>query len=76
MDVGRTHRCFRALRLLESGRWWLRTLESHLSTAPPVYATSIASIRREFYCRLERLAEARTPEQVQRRYIEMVRAYP
>lgn len=76
MDVGRTHRCYRALRLLESARWWLRTLDAELGVMPKVYRIPVETIRQEFYCRIERIGAARTAEQVERRYLEMVRSYP
>lgn len=76
MDVGRTHRCYRALRLLESARWWLRTLEAELGVMPKVYRIPIETIRQEFFCRIERLGAARTAREVERRYLEMVQSYP
>jgi len=74
--IGQTHRCYRALRLIESARWWLRTLNASLGIMPPVYKVPTESLRQEFLCRIERLAAARTPHEVQRRYLEMVAAYP
>ncbi|MCC6748659.1 MAG: hypothetical protein IT371_13445 [Deltaproteobacteria bacterium] len=70
------HRCFRALRLLESGRWWLRTLTGEAETVPTVYGVTREPVRLDFLCRLERLALARSAPAVEERYLEMIRAYP
>ena len=73
-NLGRAHRCYRSLRLLESARWWLKTLlgpdELH-----KVYSPS-DTIRLEFLCRIEALSRARTPERVEMLYLEMIRTYP
>jgi hypothetical protein len=68
------HRCYRALRLLESARWWLKTLlgQDELLT---VYQVT-ESHRLEFLCRIAELARATTPGAVERLYLEMIRAFP
>lgn len=68
------HRCYRSLRLLESARWWLKTLISQ-SASDGVYQIS-ETTRREFLCKIEQLARSRTPEEVERVYMEMIRAFP
>ena len=76
-DGGRldeAHRCYRALRLLESARWWLETL-SREDRLVPVYQPAEAT-RREFLCRLEGLAAARDAATVERLYLEMIRSFP
>jgi hypothetical protein len=74
--LGRAHRCYRALRLIESARWWLQTLTSEDPVLPTVYRVPVETVRSEFLCRLEILARARTPVEVERRYLEMIKAYP
>jgi hypothetical protein len=68
------HRCYRALRLLESARWWLKTLmgTDELHT---VYMPS-ETIKNEFLCRIEALTRAQTPAEVERLYLDMIRSYP
>ena len=74
--LDRAHRCYRALRLIESARWWLRTLAKDDSVLPTVYRVPVETVRAEVLCRLEALAGARTPAEVEQRYLEMIRAYP
>lgn len=74
--LDRAHRCYRALRLIESARWWLRTLNAEDASLPAVYGVPVETVRLDFLCRLRRLAGARTPEEVERRYLDMIRAYP
>ncbi len=69
-----THRCYRTLRLLQSARWWLQTL-SIPSYRLKVYQPDDA-LHQAFLCAIERLLATRTPEEVERRYLEMVRSYP
>jgi hypothetical protein len=68
------HRCYRALRFLESARWWLRTLlgSDEMST---VYQPA-ESVRVEFLCRIELLVRARTAAEVERLYLDTIRAFP
>lgn len=73
-DLATTHRCHRALRLIENARWLLKTVQGETGFAPPVYNAPVS--RREFFCRIEALAAARTAPEVERRYIALVRAYP
>jgi len=68
------HRCYRALRLLESARWWLRTLIGQDEMAS-VYQPS-ETVRLEFLCRIEQLARARTADEVERLYLDTIRSYP
>jgi hypothetical protein len=68
------HRCYRALRLLESARWWTRTLmtpDQQLKVYQPPEV-----IRDDFLCCIERLVQAKTPDEVERLYLEMVKNYP
>ncbi|MCB9555470.1 MAG: hypothetical protein H6707_05150 [Deltaproteobacteria bacterium] len=74
--LDRAHACYRALRLLESARWWLKTMQASHPALPPVYHEPNEQRRLEFFCRLERLAEARSPSEVQRRYLAMIRSLP
>jgi len=74
--LDRAHRCYRALRLIESARWWLRTLTSDTGILPALYRGPVESMRQEFLCRVEKLATARTPAAVERLYLDIVRAYP
>ena len=73
-NLARAHRCYRALRLLESARWWLKTLlgqdELHVVYMPA------DNIKAEFLCRIEALSRARTPAEVETLYLEMIRSYP
>jgi len=72
--LGTTHQCYRALRLVESARWWLKTLvmpQNHLSVYQP---TEVFRLR--FLCSIERLTAAKDPKQVEQRYLEMIRFYP
>ncbi len=72
--LSQAHRCYRSLRLLESARWWLKTVMNQ-SPADGVYQIS-ETTRREFLCKIEQLARSRTPEDVERVYMEMIRAFP
>jgi len=73
-DLAGAHRCYRALRLLESARWWVTTLlgQDELHT---VYRPS-STVTKEFLCQIEALTRARTPDAVERIYLEMIRSYP
>lgn len=73
-NLERAHRCYRSLRLLESARWWLETLIGQ-DALHKVYSPS-ETIRSEFLCRIEALSRARTPEQVESLYLDMIRSYP
>ena len=73
-NLPRAHRCYRSLRLLESARWWLQTLVGQ-DELHRVYAPA-ESIRLEFLCRIEALAAAHTPEQVEALYLNMIRSFP
>jgi len=73
-NLDRAHRCYRSLRLLESARWWLETLMGQ-DELHKVYSPA-ESIRLEFLCRIEALSRARTPEQVEVLYLDMIRSYP
>jgi len=75
-DLERAHRCFRALRLLESARWWLRTLLGENGLTPAVYRVPVETVKNEFLCRIERLTRAKTPREIEQIYLEMVRSYP
>jgi len=68
------HRCYRSLRLLESARWWLTTLLDR-DEMVTVYQPA-DTVRQEFLCRIEELARAKTAEEVERLYLDMVRAFP
>ncbi len=72
--VGTTHQCYRALRLVESSRWWLKTLVMPKNRLPVYQPAEV--FRRRFLCSIERLAAAQTPRQVEQRYLEMIRYYP
>lgn len=72
--VGQTHQCYRGLRLVESARWWLKTLVMPGNRLPVYQPTEV--MRRRFLCAIERLTAARTPKQVERSYLEMIRYYP
>jgi hypothetical protein len=72
--LAEAHRCYRALRLLESARWWHKSLLD-VNEMTRVYQPS-ETHRQEFLCRIEQLARARTPDEVERLYIEMIRSYP
>ncbi len=72
--VGTTHQCYRGLRLVESARWWIKTLVMPGNRLPVYQPTEVQ--RRRFLCAIERLAAARTPKQVELRYLEMIRYYP
>jgi hypothetical protein len=72
--LGSAHRCYRALRLLESARWWLKSLIAQ-EEMMAVYHPS-ESVRQEFLCRIEQLARARRPGEVERLYLDMIRSYP
>ena len=72
--VGMTHKCYRALRLVESARWWLKTLVMPHNRLPVYQPAEVFRLR--FLCSIERLATARTPKQVEQRYLEMIRFYP
>jgi hypothetical protein len=70
------HRCYRALRLLESARWWLRTiLSQEQDELGSVYQPS-ETVRLEFLCRIEQLAGSTTAQAVERLYIDMIRSFP
>jgi len=68
------HRCYRALRFLESARWWLRTLLGS-DEMSAVYQPS-ETVRIEFLCRIEQLVRARTAAEVERLYLDTIRAFP
>ena len=72
--ISRAHRCYRAVRLLESARWWLTTLQvpDHINK---VYQPS-PSRHRAFLCSIQRLGRCRTASEVEQRYLEMIRYYP
>jgi hypothetical protein len=70
------HRCYRALRLVESARWWLRTFATEESSLASVYRVPVETVHLDFLCRVRRLAAARTPEAVERLYLDMIQAYP
>jgi len=75
--LSNAHRCYRSLRLLESARWWLASL---LGGDEPggiglVYQPS-DTVRLEFLCRIEQLARARSPSEVERLYLDTIRSYP
>jgi len=73
-NLDRAHRCYRSLRLLESARWWLKTLTAQ-DELHRVYSPS-DSVLTEFLCRIEALTLARTPGKVEALYLEMIRSYP
>jgi hypothetical protein len=73
-DLAGAHRCYRSLRLLESARWWLKTLMEQ-DDLHAVYKPS-AVVTREFLCQIEALAGAKTAVEVERIYLEMIRSYP
>jgi len=68
------HRCFRAARLLESARWWLRTLMVS-DEVTRVYQPSPQRHRR-FLCSIQRLARCQTSAQVEAAYLDMIQHYP
>lgn len=70
------HRCYRAMRLLESARWWLETIMMQAPAVPDVYPILADAFRTEFLCKLQRVAAAKNPEQIEQSYLDMVRAYP
>ena len=72
--VGITHQCYRALRLVESARWWLKTLVMPQNRLPVYQPSEVFRLR--FLCSIERLTRAVTPRQVEQRYLEMIRYYP
>lgn len=72
--VGQAHGCYRAVRLLESARWWLTTLQVP-DLVNRVYQPS-PSRHRAFLCAIQRLGKCRTVQEVERRYLEMIRYYP
>jgi hypothetical protein len=72
--LAEAHRCYRALRFLESARWWLITLTGP-DEMSSVYQPS-ESIRLEFLCRIEQLARAKTAAEVERLYLETIQSYP
>jgi hypothetical protein len=74
--LDRAHRCYRALRLIESARWWLRTLASDDALLPNMYRVPVETVRQAFVCRIERLAGARTAAEVEARSLQMVQAFP
>lgn len=69
-----THRCYRSLRLLESARWWLKTLMS-ADELQSVYKPS-ERFKMEFLCRIEQLAKATSASHVERLYLDMIRSFP
>jgi hypothetical protein len=73
-NLAGAHRCYRSLRLLESARWWVKTLLGQ-DELHAVYKPS-SVITREFLCQIEALTRARTPDEVERIYLEMIRSYP
>jgi len=73
-DLQAAHRCYRALRLLESARWWLMTITGQ-DELHRVYAPA-ETVRQEFLCRIESLTRARTPARVEALYLDMIRSYP
>ena len=72
--VARAHSCYRAVRLLESARWWLTTLQVP-DLVSRVYQPS-PSRHRAFLCSIQQLGKCRTAEEVELSYLEMVRRYP
>ncbi len=72
--LAEAHRCYRALRFLESARWWLSTLLGS-DEMSAVYQPA-ESVRLEFLCRIERLVGARTAADVERHYLDTIRAFP
>ena len=68
------HRCYRSVRLLESARWWLGSLMG-VDEISSVYQPS-ETFRLEFLCQIERLSRARSPDEVERLYLETIRSYP
>ena len=72
--LAEAHRCYRSLRLIESARWWLKTLSSP-NELDAVYQPS-EKMRQEFICRIEKLTQAKTPAEVETLYLEMIRAFP
>jgi hypothetical protein len=68
------HSCYRAIRFLESARWWLQTLLGS-DEMSAVYQPA-ESVRLEFLCRIEQLARARTAAEVERLYLDTIRAFP
>lgn len=72
--VATTHQCYRGLRLVESARWWLKTLVMP-ENAIAVYQPA-ERLRLRFLCAIERLARAEDPGQIERRYVELIRHYP
>lgn len=78
-DHGRlanAHKCYRALRLIESARWWLRTLTSEDGIMHSIYRVSVEPLRLNFLCQIERLTRARRPAEVEKIYLEIVRSFP
>jgi hypothetical protein len=73
--LGTAHRCYRALRLLESARWWLRTLMAERDSLR-VYRVPSETARLNFLCLIEKLAQATKPREVERIYSEIVRSFP
>jgi len=72
--LSQTHKCYRSLRLLESARWWLKTLTTPEDQLKVYQPSSV--ILRQFLCAIERLAAARDSAEVERLYLDMVRHYP
>ena len=73
-ELAEAHRCYRSLRLLESARWWLKTLTGQ-DELHSVYMPS-DTVKMEFLCRIEALTRARTPQEVEVLYLDMIRAFP
>lgn len=70
----RAHGYYRAVRLIESARFWLESLYAP-DELQRVYQPSL-SLYRRFLCAIQRLAEARSVAEVEERYLDMVRSYP
>lgn len=73
-NLAAAHRCYRSLRLLESARWWLKTLLGQ-DELHAVYMPS-ETVKRQFICRIQALTRAKTASEVERLYLEMIRSYP
>lgn|GEM_PF-6898301 len=70
------HQCYRALRFIESARWWYQTLTANTGVSPKVYGVPRENLRQEFFCQLEKLAVAKDPDVTESLYHKMIKVFP
>lgn len=70
------HQCYRALRFIESARWWYQTLTAKTGVSPQVYTMPRENLQEEFFCQLEKLADAKNPEDTESLYSKMIKVFP